>query len=84
LTEVLGIKYWNLRWVPQTLKYAQQVTCIELAQSMLQSLAKHEQTNYHFLFTSNESWTLFADDHRTKEIASWDGVDEIERPLHFH
>jgi hypothetical protein len=56
----------------------------ELAQSMLQALAKHEHMNYHFLFTGDESWMFYAYHHRTRWVASWDDVDEIERPSHFH
>jgi hypothetical protein len=55
-----------------------------LTQSMLQVLAKHEHTNYHLLFTDDESWMFYAHDHRTKWIASWDDADEIERPSYFH
>jgi hypothetical protein len=56
----------------------------ELAQSMLQALAKHEHTNYHFPFTGDKSWMFYTYDHRTRWVASWDDVDEIERPSHFH
>jgi hypothetical protein len=51
---------------------------------MSQALAKHEHTNYHFLFTGHESWMIYAYDHRTNWVASWDDVDEIERPSHLH
>jgi hypothetical protein len=84
LTEVLGMKYRHLRWVPHTLTPAQKQMRAELAQSMLQGLAKHEHTNYHFLFTGDESWMSHAYDRRTRWVAFWDDVDEIERPSHFH
>jgi hypothetical protein len=51
------------RWVPHTLARAQKLMHAELAQSMLQALAKHEHTNYHFLFTGDESWMLYTSDH---------------------
>jgi hypothetical protein len=60
LTEVLGIMYWDLCWVPHTLTHAQNVMCTELAQSMFQTLAKHEHTNYHFLFTGDGSWIFMS------------------------
>jgi hypothetical protein len=50
----------------------------ELAQIRLQAFAKHEHTNYHFLFTGDKSWMSYADGHRTRWVASWDDVDEIE------
>jgi hypothetical protein len=84
LTEVLEMKCRHLRWVPHTLTYAQKLMRAELVQSMLQALAKHEHTNYHFLFTGNESWMFHAYDHQTRLVASWDDVDEFERPSHFH
>jgi hypothetical protein len=62
---------------------AQKLMRAELAQSMLQALAKHEHTNYHFLFTGDESWMFHAYDHRTRWVTSWADVDEIERPSHF-
>jgi hypothetical protein len=84
LTEVLGMKLRHLHWVPHTLTPAQKLMRAELAQSMLQGLAKHEHTNYHFPFSGDESWMFYAYNHRTRWAASWDDVDEIERPSHLH
>jgi hypothetical protein len=56
----------------------------ELAQSMLQVLAKREHTNCHFQFTGDESWMFHAYDHRTRWVSSWDDVDGIERLSHLH
>jgi hypothetical protein len=63
---------------------AQKVICTELSQRMLQALAKHKHTNYHFLFTGDEPWMFYIYGHRTKWVASWDDVDEIERRSHLH
>jgi hypothetical protein len=49
------MKCRHLRWVPHTLTPAQKLMRAELASSMLQALAKHEHTNYHFPFTGDES-----------------------------
>jgi hypothetical protein len=84
VTKVLRMKCRYLGRVPHTLIPAQKVTRTELPQSMLQALTKHKHTNYHFLFTGDESWMFSADDHRTRQVASWDNVDEIEQPSHFH
>jgi hypothetical protein len=51
----------------------------ELAQSMLQALAKHEHPNYHFLFTGDKSWMVYAYDHRTRWIASCDECGDISK-----
>jgi hypothetical protein len=84
LTEVLGIKCRHLRWVPHMLAPAQKVMHTELAQNNLQTLAKHENTNYHLLFIGDEQWIVYTSDHRTTWVTSWDNVDEIEQPLYFH
>jgi hypothetical protein len=70
--------------VPHTLTHTHKAMSTELAQSMFQPLAKHEHTNYHFLFTDDESQMFYACDHRTRWVASWVDVDKIERPSHFH
>jgi hypothetical protein len=51
---------------------------------MLQALAKHKRTNYHLLFTGDESWRFYAYDHRLRWVASRDDVDGIERLSYFH
>jgi hypothetical protein len=73
-----------LGWAAHTLTPAQKLMRAELAQSMLQALAKHEHTNNHFLFTGDESWMFYAYDHRTRWVGSCDDVDELERRSHFH
>jgi hypothetical protein len=78
------MKCWHLRSVPHTLTAAQNLMCAEPAQSIFQALAKHQHTNCHFLFTGHEPWIFYAYDHRTRWVISWDDVDEIERPSHFH
>jgi hypothetical protein len=78
------MKLRHLRWVPHTLTPAQKLMLAELAQSMLQALAKHKHTNYHFLFAGHESWMFYDYNHRTRWLASWDDVNELERPSHFH
>jgi hypothetical protein len=79
LTEVLGMKCWHLLWVPHTKTRDHKLIRAEMTQSMLQGLAKHMNTNYHFLFRGDESWMFYACDHRTRCVTSWDDVDEIGR-----
>jgi hypothetical protein len=59
LIEALRMKCRYLRWVPHALTQAQKVMGTELAQRMLQALAKNEHLNYHFLFTDDESDILW-------------------------
>jgi hypothetical protein len=70
LTEVLGMKCRHLRWVPHTFTRAQKLMHAELVQSVLQALAKQKHTNYHSLFTGDESWTFYAYDRRTRSVTS--------------
>jgi hypothetical protein len=51
---------------------------------MLPELAKHQASNFRFLFTGDESWLFDAYHHKTMWAASWDDVEEIERHSHFH
>jgi N-acetyl-beta-hexosaminidase len=52
------MKRWQLRSAPRTLTAAQRPVRVELAQRVLQGLAKHKQNHFHFLFTGEESWML--------------------------
>jgi hypothetical protein len=63
VTEVFEMRCRQLRWVPHTLTPGQKLIRAELAQSMLQALAKHKHTNYHFLFTGDEPWMFYFYDH---------------------
>jgi hypothetical protein len=83
LTEVLGMKFRHLHWVPHTLTTAQKRERVELAERMLQALAKYKRNHFHFLFTGEEPSMFYAYNHRTMWGPSWDDVDEIERPSHF-
>jgi hypothetical protein len=76
--------------MPNRLTPAQKVMRTELAQSMLQALAKHEHMSYHFLFTGDESWMFYTDDPRTSGLLLGtilkklsDGHISIREPLHY-
>jgi AraC-like DNA-binding protein len=72
LTEVLGMKCRHLRSMPHMLTAAQKVVRVELAQRMLQALAKHNRSHFHFLFTADESWIFYTYNSRTIWVESWD------------
>jgi hypothetical protein len=57
-TEVLGLSYRHLRWIPHTLTPAQKVSGVEIAKQMPGELAKHQTSNFHFIYTGDESWFL--------------------------
>jgi hypothetical protein len=59
------------------------VVRVELAERILQAVAKHERSYFHLLFTGDESWLFYAHNHRTMCVPPRDDVDEIERPSHF-
>jgi hypothetical protein len=69
-------------WVPHALKTAQKVVPVESGQRVLQALAKYQHRHFQFLFTGDKSWMFYADNHRTTWVASWEDIDELERPLH--
>jgi hypothetical protein len=77
------MKYGHFCWVTHTLTAAQKVMRAELAQNTLQALAKHQHTNFHFLFTGDKTWMFSAHDHRPMRVSSWDDVEEIGWPSHF-
>jgi hypothetical protein len=54
------------------------------AGSALQTLEKHAASNFHFLWTGDESWMLNEYDHETVWAASREEVDELGRPTHYH
>jgi hypothetical protein len=55
----------------------------ERAESMLQMVESHAAFNFHFLWTGDESWMLYEHHHETMWVASWEEVDELERPTHY-
>jgi AraC-like DNA-binding protein len=63
LNEVLGMKFRHLRWVSHMLTQLQKDARVESAQEMLRELAKHQASNFHFLFTGDESWLFYAYHH---------------------
>jgi hypothetical protein len=65
------------------LTLAQKVVRVELAERMLQALANHQRSYFHFLFTGDESWMFYAHNDWTVWVPSWDDVDQIERSSHF-
>jgi hypothetical protein len=56
----------------------------EMTGSILQMLESHTGSNFHFLWTGDESGLFYEDHHETIWAASWKGVDELERPTHYH
>jgi hypothetical protein len=50
---------------------------------MLQTLASHPASNFHFLRTGYESWKFYEYPHKTPWAEPWDEVDELEQPAHY-
>jgi hypothetical protein len=84
LTKPLRMRFYHLRWIPHTLTAAQKAKRKEMAGSMLQTLESHTASNFHFLSTGDESWMFYGYHHETVWAASWEEVDELERPTHYH
>jgi hypothetical protein len=55
-----------------------------MAGSMPQTLEGHATSNFHFLWTDDESWMFYEYYHETMLAASWEEVDRLGRPTHYH
>jgi histone-lysine N-methyltransferase SETMAR len=62
---------------------SQKVKRVSMAKSMLKTLEKQAASNYHFLWTGDESWMFYEYHHQTMWATSWEDVDEIERSSHY-
>jgi hypothetical protein len=51
---------------------------------MLQTPESHAASNFHFLWTGDESCMFYEYHYETIWTASWEEVDELERPAHYH
>jgi transposase len=81
-TEVLGLSYPHLRWIPHTLTPAQKVARVEIAKRMLGELAKHQASNFHFIYTGDESWFLDEYQQTNRWVPVWDDTPTVVRPSH--
>jgi hypothetical protein len=61
---------------------AQKVAREEVAKTMLQILASHAASNFHFLFSGDESWLLYAYHIRTIWTLCRKNVDQVQPPSH--
>jgi histone-lysine N-methyltransferase SETMAR len=71
-----------MHWVPHTLTDEQKGKRAQLAGSMLAELEMHRASNFHFLYTGDESWLFYHYDQQHMWAASWEEVDDLERPSH--
>jgi hypothetical protein len=63
---------------------AQRTKHAEIVGSMLQTLKSHTASNFHFLWTDDESWMFHEYHQETVWAASWEEVDELQQPRHYH
>jgi hypothetical protein len=63
---------------------AQKAKHREMAKNMLKMLESHAASDFHFLWTGDKSWMFHEHDHERMRAASWEEVDELERPMHYH
>jgi histone-lysine N-methyltransferase SETMAR len=82
LSDVLGLKLRHMRWIPHTLTDEQKDKRAELAESMLEFLQMHRTNGFRFLFTGDKSWLFYHYDQKQMWCASWEDVEDIERPSH--
>jgi hypothetical protein len=51
--------------------------------SMPETLESHTASNFHFLWTGDESWMFYEYRHEIMWAASWEEVDELQWPTHY-
>jgi hypothetical protein len=78
LRHVIRMTCCDLRWIPHTSTVAQNVERQDLAECMLEILAKHAVSNFYFRSTEDESWLLCAYHVRTMWTLCPENVDETE------
>jgi beta-lactamase regulating signal transducer with metallopeptidase domain len=59
------MKYHHMRCAPHTLTVAQKAKRTEMAESMLHTLESHTASNFHFLWTGDESSIFYEYHHET-------------------
>jgi hypothetical protein len=62
---------------------SRKATLADSARRMLLTLAKHQISHFHFLFTGDELLMLYSYHREAMWVPSWSDVDDIERPSHF-
>jgi hypothetical protein len=77
LRYVLGMKCSHLRWIPHTLTVGQKVATEPVAKNMLEILATHAASDFHFLFPGDESWLLYPYHVRTMWTLCPENVDQV-------
>jgi hypothetical protein len=77
------MKCCHLRWIPHTLTLAQKVATEQVAKNMLEILATHAASNFHFLFTGDEPWLLYADHVRTMRTLCLENADQVQKASHI-
>jgi histone-lysine N-methyltransferase SETMAR len=77
------MKCCHLRWIPHTLTLAQKVATEQVAENMLEILATHAASNFHFLFTGDESWLLEAYHVETMWTLCPENVDQVQKASHI-
>jgi hypothetical protein len=70
LHHYLGLNCRQAKWVPHLLTDDQKTKRAQAAQAMLATLAQHEETDFQSLFTGDETWIFYENDHDTVWLAS--------------
>jgi histone-lysine N-methyltransferase SETMAR len=78
----MGLKYRHLKWVPHTLSEEQKAKRAKLAGCMLKALSNHQASNFHFLFTGDESWMFYIYQRTHMWALSFGAVEQIQRKTH--
>jgi hypothetical protein len=83
LRHYFRMSYQLLKWVTHMLSDAQKAKRVDLAGSMLATLSHQVSSNFHFIFTGDESWFFYSYPHTHQWVVSMDDRAERERESHF-
>ena len=83
LTESLGYKCMNLRWVPHFLTPEQKRARVQLSKILIPIIKQEEATGFEFLLTGDESWFIYRYQYKCKWVVDVDDLEERVEDTHF-
>ena len=76
----LGLKHFNLRWVPHELSPYQKAERVRIARDLLATLEGMKRGDIAYLLTSDESWFLHYNPHPARWATSSEEAGQKARP----
>ncbi|KAH0792573.1 histone-lysine N-methyltransferase SETMAR-like protein [Histomonas meleagridis] len=83
LTQTLGYKCMNLRWVPHFLTPEQKSCRVKLAKILIPIIKQEEATGFEFLLTGDESLFIYRYQYKSKWVVDVDDLEERVEETNF-